>query len=139
MKVVEKAIATWIASFCERKDIFHRGQFGYQRGRGTSDAVAQLVAKVERAWAAKRIAVALLLDVGGLFDRVDKTYLLKRMMQVSIANNIVRWVDSFLFNRRAILVIDGRTGDTRAIQVGLLQSLPMSPVLSILSVSALFQ
>lgn len=44
-KVVEKAIATWIASYCERQDIFHRGQFGCRRGRGTSDAVAQLVAK----------------------------------------------------------------------------------------------
>jgi hypothetical protein len=27
-KVVEKAIETWIASFCEREDLFHRGQFG---------------------------------------------------------------------------------------------------------------
>jgi hypothetical protein len=79
-KVVEKAIATWIASFCEREDVFHRGQFGCRQGRGTSDAVAQLVAKVERAWGAKRNALALLLDVKGAFDRVDKTHLLTRMM-----------------------------------------------------------
>jgi retron-type reverse transcriptase len=31
-----------------------------------------------------------LLDVKGAFDRVDKTHLLKRMMQVGIAGNIVR-------------------------------------------------
>jgi hypothetical protein len=39
-KVVERAVATWIASYCETNDIFHRGQFGCQQGKGTSDAVA---------------------------------------------------------------------------------------------------
>jgi hypothetical protein len=48
-KVVEKVVAIWITNFCEREDTFHRGQFGCRRGRGTSDAVAQLVAKVEKA------------------------------------------------------------------------------------------
>jgi hypothetical protein len=137
--VVEKAIATRITSFCEREDVFHKGQFGCRRRRGTSDAVAQLIAKVEKAWSAKRTAPALLLDVKGALDRVDKTHLLKRMILVGIAGNIVRWVDSFLSNRRAMLVIDGRTGETRAIQAGLPQGSPVSPVLFILSVSALFQ
>jgi retron-type reverse transcriptase len=38
-----------------------------------------------------------------------------------------------------MLVIDGRTGETRAIQAGLPQGSPVSPVLFILCVSALFQ
>lgn len=70
---------------------------------------------------------------------MDKSKLLKRMLQVGIAGNIVRWVDSFLSNRRAMLVIDERTGETRDIQAGLPQGSPVSPVLFILSVSALFQ
>lgn len=138
-KVVERAVATWIASYCESNDIFHRGQFGCRRGRGTSDAVAQLVAKVEGAWRQKRVALALLLDVKGAFDRVNKQKLIRRMIQVGIAGNIVRWVDSFLSDRRAMLVIDGRTGETRSIQAGLPQGSPISPILFILSVSEMFQ
>ena len=42
-----------------------------------------------------------------------------RMIEVGIAGNIVRWVDSFLSDRRAMLVIDGRTGETRSMQAGL--------------------
>jgi hypothetical protein len=114
-KVVERAVATWIASYCETNEIFHRGQFGCRWGRGTSDALAQLVAKVENAWSQKRIALALLLDVKGAFDRVDKQRLLRRMIQVGVAGNIVRWVDSFLSGLRAMLVIDERTGETRSI------------------------
>ena len=59
-KVVERAVATWIASYCEANDTFHRGQFGCRRGRGRLDAVAQLVAKVENAWVQKQNAIALL-------------------------------------------------------------------------------
>lgn len=38
-----------------------------------------------------------------------------------------------------MLIIDGRTGGTRSIQAGLPQGSPISPVLFILSVSAVFQ
>lgn len=138
-KVVERAAATWIASYCETNDIFHQGQFGCRRGRGSSDAVAQLVSRVEYAWAKKRTSLTLLLDVKGAFDRVNRKQLLKRMVQVGIAGNIVRWVDSFLSNRRALLVIDGRTGETHNIRAGLPRGSPLSPVLFILSVSAMFQ
>jgi retron-type reverse transcriptase len=138
-KVVERAVTTYFASYCETNEIFHRGQFDCRWGRGTSDALAQLVAKVESAWSQKRIALALLLDVKGAFDRVDKQRLLRRMIQVGIAGNIVRWVDSFLSGRRAMLVIDRRTGETRSIQAGLPQGSPISPVLFILSISGMFQ
>jgi hypothetical protein len=114
-KVVEKAVATWIASFCESNEVFHRGQFGCRQGRNTSDAVAQLITKVEYAWDQKQTVLALLLDVKGAFDRVNKQRLLRRMLEVGIAGNIVRWAKSFLSDRRAMLVIDGRTGETRNI------------------------
>jgi retron-type reverse transcriptase len=136
--VVERVVATWIAS-CEMNGIFYRGQFGCRRGGGTSDAVAQLIAKVEKAWSQKHTAITLLLDVKDAFDRVDKKQLLRRIVQVGIASSIVRWVDSFLSDRRAILVIDGRTGETHDIQAGLPQGSPVSPVLFIISVSAIFQ
>ena len=48
-KVVERAVATWITSYCENNEVFHRGQFGCRHWRGTSDAVSQLVSKVESA------------------------------------------------------------------------------------------
>jgi hypothetical protein len=90
-KVVERAVATLIASHCETNNIFHQGQFGCRQGRGTSDAVARLVSRVEDAWDKKRTGLALLLDVKGAFDRVNKKQLLKRMVQAGIAGNTVRW------------------------------------------------
>jgi hypothetical protein len=59
------------------------------------------------------------------------------MIHVDIAGDIVRWVDSFLSNQRAMLVIDGRTSETRTIQAGLPQGSPVSLVLFIFSACAL--
>ncbi|KAI7710683.1 hypothetical protein KC353_g9519, partial [Hortaea werneckii] len=137
-KVVEKVAATWIASYCEKNEVFHQGQFGCRHGRSTSDAVARLVSFVEDAWERKQIVLTLLLDVKGAFDRVNKQRLLERLTEVGIAGNIVRWVNSFLSDRRAMLVIDGRTGKTHDIQAGLPQGSPASPVLFNLSISAMF-
>jgi hypothetical protein len=138
-KVVERAVASSIASFCEKNETFHRGQFGCRQKRGTSDAVAQLLAKVEKGWNEERTALPLLLDVKGAFDKVNKRQLLKRMVRVGVAGNIVRLVDSFLSDQRAMLVIDGRTGESRSIQAGLPQRSPAKPVLFILYVSVMFQ
>lgn len=137
-KVVERVVASWIASYCEAKEVFHCGQFGSRKARGTSDAVSRLVATVEEAWGRKQMALALLLDVKGAYDRVNKRQLLLRMIEVGIAGNIVRWVESFMSDRRAMLVMDGRVGETYEIQAGLPQGSPVSPVLFILSISGLF-
>lgn len=61
------------------------------------------------------------------------------MIHVGIAGNIVRWVDSFLSDRQAMLAIDGRTERIRSTQAGLPQGSPVLPVLFNLSVSAMFQ
>lgn len=71
--------------------------------------MAQWVAEVENAWSQKRIALAPLLDVKGAFDRFNKQRLLLRMVEVGIAGNIVRWVNSFLSDRRTISETDRRT------------------------------
>jgi hypothetical protein len=104
--------ATRIASYCKLNEVFHESQFGSRHGRSKSDAVARLVTTVEESWRQKPMALMLLLDVKGAYDRVNKQLLLKRVVEVGIAGNILRWVESFLSGRRVMLVIDGRTGKT---------------------------
>lgn len=63
--------------------------------------------------------------------------MLRRLIEVGIAGNLIRWVGSFPSNRWVMLVINGRTGRMYDIRAGLPQGSSASPVLFILSVSAI--
>jgi hypothetical protein len=89
--------------------MFHKGQFSCRHGRSTSDAVAKLVTFIEDAWERKQMVFTLLLDIKDAFNFVNKRQLLHRMIEVGITGNIVRRINSFLSDRRAMLVVDGKT------------------------------
>lgn len=63
----------------------------------------------------------LFLNVKGAFDRVDRRALFLRIGQFGVAGNIVRRTNSFMSDRQAKLMIDGRASETHSIQAGLPQ------------------
>lgn len=138
-KVVEKTIATWLSSWCEDNNILHNGQFGSRRGRSTVDALAMLVDTVERAWKEKKVVGALMLDVKGAFDHVNRKRLLELLKELGLPGNIIAWVASFLTDRQACLVVDGIEGPLEDIQAGLPQGSPVSPILFIIYISKLLK
>lgn len=69
---------------------------------------------------------------------MNEQRLLKRLIEAGISGNVIRWVNPFPSERRAMLSIDRRTGETHDIQAGLPQGSPVPPVLFILSMSAIF-
>jgi hypothetical protein len=108
-KVVERVAAEVLSKQCERFELLHNGQFGCRKSRSATDAVAKLVATVECAWKHKKIAGALFLDVKGAFPSVVRQQLIKRLLELGIPGDIIRWVNSFLTERKERLVISSAT------------------------------
>lgn len=87
-KVVEKVVAERISNYCEQKDIFHKGQFGCRKQRGTQDALSQLVDFTQQAWKQKQLAGAIFLDVQGAFDKIHRSRLIQILIDIEIPINI---------------------------------------------------
>ena len=83
-------------------------------------------------------SIDLLLESKSDFAWANERQLLKHMIEIGIAHKILRWIDSFLSDRSAMVLIDGRTGNTHDIQAGMPQGSSALPVLFILSMSAMF-
>jgi ribonuclease HI len=138
-KVVEKVVAGKVASFCESHHILHEGQFGSRKNRSTHDALLKLISFVEKAWKKGNVAGAIFMDVKGAFDRVTQSTLIQTLIGVGLAQNLVKWISSFLSNRTAQLVIDGFTCPLRDISAGLPQGSPLSPILFIIYLHTLLK
>jgi len=80
----------------------------------------------------------LLMDVKGVFPHVAKGNLLKRIEEMGFEADLVRWVESFMEERKVIMSMDGREGDSMDVEMGVPQGSPVSPVLFVIYLSGLF-
>jgi len=137
-KVVEKVAANAIAEQCERRQLLHDGQFGCRKRRSAIDAVGRLMKRVEEAWGRGNTAAVLLMDVKGAFPHVAKGNLIKRMEEMGFQADLVRWVESFMEERKVMMLMDGKEGDSMDVETGVPQGSPVSPVLFVIYLSGLF-
>jgi len=137
-KVVEKVAANAIADECERRQLLHDGQFRCRKRRSAIVAVGRLMKRVEEVWGRGNTAAVLLMDVKGAFPHVAKGNLIKRMEEMGFEANVVRWVESFMEERKVIMSMDGNEGDSMDVETGVPQGSPVSPVLFIIYLSGLF-
>jgi ribonuclease HI len=137
-KVVEKLATEAIATHCEATGALHIGQMGGRKYRGALDAVACLMQDVHQAWAQKQLAGVLLLDVKGAFPFVNPIILVRRMEELEIDGDLIRWTQSFMTERSVQLVLDGFTCTDQIVNSGLPQGSPVSPVLFAIYLSGLF-
>jgi len=137
-KVVGKVAANAIAEECERRRLLHDGQFGCRKRRSAVDAVGRLMKRVEEVSGRGNTAAVLLMDVKGAFPHVARGNLIKRMEEMGFEADLVRWVESCMDERKVIMSMDGKEGDSMDVETGVPQGSPVSPVLFIVYLSGLF-
>jgi len=137
-KLVERTAAHLIADHLERKRALHEGQYGCRKRRSCVDAVAVLIHRTQQAWAAKKVAGALFMDVKSAFNNVNKTHLGKRMQALGIEPDLIRWTGSFMSDRQVKLVLDGKTGEANPVDTGVPQGSPVAPILFTTYLSGIF-
>jgi hypothetical protein len=137
-KVVEKVAANAIAEECERKRLFHDGQFGCSKRRSAIDAVGPLMKGVEDMWGRGNNVAVLLMDVKGAFPHVAKGNLIKRMEEMGLEADLVRWVEIFMEERKVIMSMEGKKGDSMEVETGVPEGSPVSPVHFVKYLSGLF-
>ena len=69
------------------------------------------------------------MDVAAAFPSVARGCLLKKMRRAGVDECLVRWTDSFMRDRRAIMSVDGQDGEPMDVTTGLPQGSPISPAL----------
>ena len=97
-KIVERVVIRKIASFCESRHTFHKGQFSSRKNQNTHDALLKLISFIKKAWKKGNVTGAIFMDVKGAYDWVAQPTLIQILIDVGLAQNLVRWISSFLSN-----------------------------------------
>ena len=86
----------------------------------------------------KKKTSTLFLDVKGAFDHVSINQLLRICNRLGLPRSLIKWIYSFLSNRKVLLAFDGETSEIMPINIGIPQGSPISPILFAIYVRFLY-
>ena len=113
--------------------------FGCRKGTGTDDALFCVTEFIKEAWQRKKVVAALALDAQGAFNNVVHEKLLEDCREVGISEYLIRWIRSFLHNRKVQFQFSNYTSSTFTLTQGSPQGSPISGPLYLLYNSALIR
>jgi hypothetical protein len=140
-KVVEKLIAKRIREAAEAQNLLYPSQMGARANRSTGTAFELLTSMVQTIWGEGKdqVATLLSLDISGVFPIVNYLRLIAIIRKLGFLGWVLRWVQSFLDERKTILVINGVESQGFPITAGLPQGSPLSPILFLLYIDELIR
>lgn len=98
-KILERAMLERMESFLTKNNILVSNQFGFRKGKSTTQACFSLVKEITESLDKKHIVMGLFLDMSKAFDYVCHPYLLHKLNKYGIRGKANDWLKSYLFER----------------------------------------
>ena len=131
-KTIERIVNQRMQWYLESESIILPEQAGFRRYKSTEDQTTHLAQVIEDSFQAQKVTLAAFIDLQKAFDKVWKDGLLVKLLRSGIQGNMYKWTKSYLHNRRARVLVNGRYGRKVLLRQGVPQGGVLSPTLFIL-------
>ena len=128
-KIFERIMLDQMLNHFNLNDILHDRQFGFTKGRSTTDASARLVTQILEAWESSQDAVGIFCDLSKAFDCVDHDTLISKLRHYGIRGKSLELVRSYLSNRQQKVDVCGSTSSGTVVKMGVPQGSILGPFL----------
>ena len=129
-KVMERIQARRIVYHLLKHNLISPHQLGGVRGRSAEDISLAILHDIESSLNRQMTSSMLTFDISGFFNNVSHPVLINRLRELRMPLPIVKWVDSFLRDRRTVVCLDGRRDEMVEINTGVPQGSCVSPILA---------
>jgi hypothetical protein len=86
-------------------DILAVEQYGFCSGVSIQTAVFKLTDLIHKAWNNKELVVGVFCDLTRAFDCFNRDLLIRRLEYYGVRGCILKWLDTYLFNRKQRVVL----------------------------------
>ena len=136
-KIFEKLLHSRLNNFFEQNGIFTDNQYGFRKGKSTSDAVNDLLNNIYQAINGNEYLGAVFLDLSKAFDTVPHDILLQKLEHYGIRGIALNLMKSYLSNRKQFVSLDGNKSSTKEVSIGVPQGSVLDPLLFLIYINDL--
>lgn len=108
-KIFEIVVCRRLVAFLNLNEFFDVRQFGFQRGKGTEDAIFDFLEKVSSSVDRSQFTVGAFCDLSKAFDCVDFAVLMAKLRCCGIGGVALDWLSSYFTDRQQKVVIDSNS------------------------------
>ena len=136
-KVFEKCVNQHLVKYLEINKIISDKQYGFRESRSTTDLLTYVANKWNLALEHHGEAFAIALDISKAFDKVWHENLICKLVAYGLDSMTIKWMKSFLKDRKINVVLNGRSSATHSPNAGVPQGSVLSPTLFLLYINDL--
>ena len=128
-KIMERLIHNKLYPYLEENNILTSKQNGFRKQHGTPDTIFKLITLIIDNINKKKVTIAVFIDFKKAFDTLDHSILLKKLSQLNLSQNLLKWFESYLSNRSQVTYMNSCTSPIAEITHGVPQGSILGPLL----------
>lgn len=128
-KILEKIVHDRLIKFFEKWKVLYEGQYGYRKGRSTTDAILDFTGNVIENLNKGNYTIGIFLDMSKAFDSINHKTLLRKLEYYGIRGSALEWFKSYFKQRQIVVNYKNKTSDLYQMPYGTPQGSVLGPLL----------
>ncbi len=135
-KIFERLVSDRLVGFLSENNFFYSHQYGFLKGRSTSQAILQVINNITSAINNSEYCLAVFLDIQKAFDCVNHEILIAKLENAGVRGKELEWFRSFMKDRlQRVRVGSTNSSNILRIIIGVLQGSILGVILFIIFIN----